>query len=152
MTAALEWESIPAYVIGIARGVGATIGIAATFLFPILQSRLSTIRTGIWSIWFQVYLYSINNGSFCSCGGHFVRRDTDKMTPMGSKQCIFNFVVYLFFYAVDLSISMCSFHLGAKPPYIINYADGWSGRVTPRPVDVRLICHSTNAGKTGEEL
>ncbi|GFY83849.1 iron regulated 1 [Actinidia rufa] len=53
MTAALEWEGIPAYVIGIARGVGAIIGIAATFLFPILQSRLSTLRTGIWSIWFE---------------------------------------------------------------------------------------------------
>ncbi|KAK3032881.1 hypothetical protein RJ639_037058 [Escallonia herrerae] len=36
MTAALEWKGIPAYVIGIARGVSATIGIAATFLYPIL--------------------------------------------------------------------------------------------------------------------
>ncbi|KAK3029512.1 hypothetical protein RJ639_037533, partial [Escallonia herrerae] len=53
MTAALEWKGIPAYVIGIARAVSATIGIAATFLYPILQSRISTIRTGIWSIWSQ---------------------------------------------------------------------------------------------------
>ncbi|THG03083.1 hypothetical protein TEA_026155 [Camellia sinensis var. sinensis] len=53
MTATLEWEGIPAYVIGIARGVSATIGIGATFLYPILQSRISTLRTGIWSIWSQ---------------------------------------------------------------------------------------------------
>ncbi|PON53590.1 Ferroportin [Parasponia andersonii] len=53
MTAALEWEGIPAYVIGIARGVSAVIGIAATIVYPILQSRLSTLRTGLWSIWSQ---------------------------------------------------------------------------------------------------
>ncbi|KAE9447575.1 hypothetical protein C3L33_20534, partial [Rhododendron williamsianum] len=53
MTATLEWEGIPAYVIGIARGVSAAIGIAATYLYPIVQSRISTIRTGIWSIWSQ---------------------------------------------------------------------------------------------------
>ncbi|KAL7194944.1 hypothetical protein ACSBR1_035201 [Camellia fascicularis] len=53
MTATLEWEGIPAYVIGIARGVSATVGIAATFLYPILQSRISTLRTGLWSIWSQ---------------------------------------------------------------------------------------------------
>ncbi|KAM7463911.1 hypothetical protein LguiA_032032 [Lonicera macranthoides] len=53
MTAALQWEGIPAYIIGIARGISATIGIAATFLYPILQSRISTLRTGVWSIWSQ---------------------------------------------------------------------------------------------------
>ncbi|KAL3617433.1 hypothetical protein CASFOL_037754 [Castilleja foliolosa] len=53
MTAALEWEGIPAYVIGIARGINAIVGIAATFLYPILQSRISTLRTGLWSIWSQ---------------------------------------------------------------------------------------------------
>ncbi|KAL7095201.1 hypothetical protein ACP275_10G009200 [Erythranthe tilingii] len=53
MTAALEWQGIPAYVIGIARGISATVGIAATFLYPVLQSRMSTLRTGIWSIWSQ---------------------------------------------------------------------------------------------------
>ncbi|GAB4833251.1 hypothetical protein Ancab_031498 [Ancistrocladus abbreviatus] len=53
MTAALEWEGIPTYVIGIARGVSATIGIAATFTYPILQSHISTLRTGLWSIWSQ---------------------------------------------------------------------------------------------------
>ncbi|KAK6118226.1 hypothetical protein DH2020_048012 [Rehmannia glutinosa] len=42
MTAALEWQGIPAYVIGIARGIGATVGIAATFLYPVLQSRISS--------------------------------------------------------------------------------------------------------------
>lgn len=54
MIATLEWEGIPAYVIGIARGVSATIGIAATFLYPILESHISTLRTGLWSIWSQV--------------------------------------------------------------------------------------------------
>lgn len=58
MTATLEWEGLPAYVIGIARGISATIGIAATFLYPILQSQISTLRTGLWSIWSQV-LHSI---------------------------------------------------------------------------------------------
>lgn len=54
MTATLQWEGIPTYIIGIARGVSATIGITATFLYPILQSRISTLRTGLWSIWSQV--------------------------------------------------------------------------------------------------
>eukprot|EP00258_Populus_trichocarpa_P020300 XP_006388038.2 solute carrier family 40 member 2 [Populus trichocarpa] len=53
MTAALEWEGIPAYVIGIARGISAMIGIAATVVYPILQSRISILRTGLWSIWSQ---------------------------------------------------------------------------------------------------
>ncbi|KAL0310040.1 UNVERIFIED_CONTAM: Solute carrier family 40 member 2 [Sesamum radiatum] len=53
MTAALEWQGIPAYVIGIARGIAATVGIAATFLYPVLQSHISTLRTGLWSIWSQ---------------------------------------------------------------------------------------------------
>lgn len=54
MTAALEWNGIPAYVIGIARGVSAIIGIGATFVYPVMQSRILTLRTGLWSIWFQV--------------------------------------------------------------------------------------------------
>ncbi|KAJ8421721.1 hypothetical protein Cgig2_003529 [Carnegiea gigantea] len=53
MTGALEWEGIPAYIIGIARGISATIGIAATFTYPVLESRISTLRTGLWSIWSQ---------------------------------------------------------------------------------------------------
>ncbi|PIN19711.1 hypothetical protein CDL12_07615 [Handroanthus impetiginosus] len=53
MTAALEWQGIPADIIGIARGISATIGIAATFLYPVLQSHISTLRTGLWSIWSQ---------------------------------------------------------------------------------------------------
>lgn len=59
MTATLEWQGIPAYVIGIARGISATIGIAATFLYPVLESRISSLRTGIWSIWSQVNVSSI---------------------------------------------------------------------------------------------
>lgn len=53
MTAALEWRGIPAYVIGIARGVSAIVGIAATFVYPVIHSRISTLRTGLWSIWTQ---------------------------------------------------------------------------------------------------
>ncbi|KAL2557846.1 Solute carrier family 40 member 2 [Forsythia ovata] len=53
MTATLQWEGIPAYVIGIARGISATVGIASTYLYPILQSQISTLRTGLWSIWSQ---------------------------------------------------------------------------------------------------
>ncbi|TKY63585.1 Solute carrier family 40 member 2 [Spatholobus suberectus] len=53
MTATLEWEGIPAYVIGIARGISAVIGIAATVVYPVLQSHISTIRAGLWSIWSQ---------------------------------------------------------------------------------------------------
>ncbi|XP_041026209.1 solute carrier family 40 member 2-like [Juglans microcarpa x Juglans regia] len=53
MTAALEWEGVPAFVIGIARGISAMIGIGATFVYPVLQSRISTLRTGLWSIWSQ---------------------------------------------------------------------------------------------------
>ncbi|KAL5740283.1 hypothetical protein ACOSQ2_029463 [Xanthoceras sorbifolium] len=53
MTATLEWEGIPAYVIGIARGISASIGIAATLVYPIVQSRILTLRTGLWSIWSQ---------------------------------------------------------------------------------------------------
>lgn len=54
MTATLEWEGTPAFIIGIARGVSATIGIAATLIYPALQSHISTVRTGLWSIWSQV--------------------------------------------------------------------------------------------------
>ncbi|XP_010529923.1 PREDICTED: solute carrier family 40 member 1 [Tarenaya hassleriana] len=53
MTATLQWEGIPAYIIGIGRGVSATVGLAATVVYPIMQSRLSTLRTGLWSIWSQ---------------------------------------------------------------------------------------------------
>ncbi|KAL8120276.1 solute carrier family 40 member 2-like [Apium graveolens] len=53
MTATLQWQGIPTYIIGIARGVSATIGITATFVYPILQSRISTLRAGLWSIWSQ---------------------------------------------------------------------------------------------------
>ncbi|CAI0461051.1 unnamed protein product [Linum tenue] len=53
MTATLEWEGIPAYVIGLGRGVSAIIGISATSVYPIMQSQLSTLRTGLWSVWYQ---------------------------------------------------------------------------------------------------
>ncbi|XP_043815626.1 solute carrier family 40 member 2 isoform X2 [Manihot esculenta] len=53
MTATLEWEGIPALVLGIARGASALIGIGATLVYPILQSHIHTVRTGLWSIWSQ---------------------------------------------------------------------------------------------------
>ncbi|KAK6943413.1 LOW QUALITY PROTEIN: Ferroportin-1 [Dillenia turbinata] len=53
MTAALEWQGLPAYIIGIVRGISALIGVAATFLYPMLQSYIATLRTGLWSIWYQ---------------------------------------------------------------------------------------------------
>ncbi|XP_004302555.1 PREDICTED: solute carrier family 40 member 2 [Fragaria vesca subsp. vesca] len=53
MTATLEWEGIPVYTIGIARGISAAIGITATIVYPILQSHILTLRTGLWSIWSQ---------------------------------------------------------------------------------------------------
>ncbi|CAM8964720.1 unnamed protein product [Rhodiola kirilowii] len=53
MTATLTWEGVPVYIIGLARGVSATIGILATFLYPIIHSHIQTLRTGLWSIWFQ---------------------------------------------------------------------------------------------------
>jgi iron-regulated transporter 1 len=56
MTATLEWKGIPAFVIGIARGISAIIGMAATVLYPILQSHASTLRPGLWAIWSQVIL------------------------------------------------------------------------------------------------
>ncbi|KAH1162862.1 hypothetical protein GYH30_001394 [Glycine max] len=42
------------HVIGIARGISAGIEIAATVVYPVLQSQISTIRTGLWSIWSQL--------------------------------------------------------------------------------------------------
>lgn len=36
MIAALEWKGVPTYVIGIAQGITAMIGIAATFEYPVL--------------------------------------------------------------------------------------------------------------------
>ncbi|KAM0890021.1 hypothetical protein ACQ4PT_027314 [Festuca glaucescens] len=53
MTAALDWKGIPAYVISLARGFSAIVGIAATWLYPIVHSWVSTLRTGLWSIWMQ---------------------------------------------------------------------------------------------------
>lgn len=56
MTATLEWDGIPVYIIGMGRGISAIIGISATFLYPSMETRISTLRTGLWSIWSQVYL------------------------------------------------------------------------------------------------
>uniref|UniRef100_A0A0E0LCN0 Solute carrier family 40 member n=1 Tax=Oryza punctata TaxID=4537 RepID=A0A0E0LCN0_ORYPU len=53
MTATLDWKGIPAYVISLARGVSAVVGIAATWVYPAAHARVSTLRTGLWSIWAQ---------------------------------------------------------------------------------------------------
>ncbi|KAD6120318.1 hypothetical protein E3N88_11589 [Mikania micrantha] len=53
MTAKLEWNKIPAYIIGTGRGMSAIIGISATFLYPFMEVRITTLRTGLWSIWSQ---------------------------------------------------------------------------------------------------
>ncbi|CAN6194831.1 unnamed protein product [Urochloa humidicola] len=53
MTATLDWKGIPAYVISLARGFSAIIGIGATLLYPMVHSWVSTLRTGLWSIWMQ---------------------------------------------------------------------------------------------------
>lgn len=66
MTAVLNWRGVPAYVLGLARGVAAIIGILATVAYPILQPKLQTVRTGLWSINLQVLisfkpLYGLEN-------------------------------------------------------------------------------------------
>lgn len=57
MTATLEWKGVPAYLIAIVRGVSAMVGITATIVYPVLRSYISTLRTGLWSIWAQVFIY-----------------------------------------------------------------------------------------------
>ncbi|CAN7008477.1 unnamed protein product [Brassica oleracea var. botrytis] len=49
MTATLQWEGIPTYIIGIGRGISATVGLLATVVYPLMQSRISTLRNGLWS-------------------------------------------------------------------------------------------------------
>ncbi|KAL0842552.1 hypothetical protein Bca101_015797 [Brassica carinata] len=53
MTATLEWKGIPTYIIGIGRGISAGVGLTATVVYPLLLSRLSPLRTGLWSFWSQ---------------------------------------------------------------------------------------------------
>ncbi|KAL1196613.1 Solute carrier family 40 member 2 [Cardamine amara subsp. amara] len=53
MTATLEWKGVPTYIIGIGRGISAGVGLAATVVYPLMQSRLSPLRTGLWSFWSQ---------------------------------------------------------------------------------------------------
>ncbi|CAL5048258.1 unnamed protein product [Urochloa decumbens] len=53
MTATLDWKGIPAYVISLARGFSAVVGIGATLLYPVVHKWVSTLRTGLWSIWMQ---------------------------------------------------------------------------------------------------
>lgn len=117
MTATLEWEGTPAFIIGIARGVSATIGIAATFVYPKLQSRISTIRVGLWSIWSQVCITII---SYCH---HRIIR-------------LFINHLYVYVYAVELTTTMHCFHLGSQQNHICIHVDGRSGGVSTRVMDV----------------
>jgi iron-regulated transporter 1 len=55
MTAVLNWRGIPPYILGLARGLAAIVGIFATVIYPIIHARIQTVRTGIWSIWIQVW-------------------------------------------------------------------------------------------------
>ncbi|XP_018513731.1 uncharacterized protein LOC103863393 [Brassica rapa] len=48
-----QWEGIPTYIIGIGRGISATVGLAATVVYPLMQSRLSSLRTDFSSLWSQ---------------------------------------------------------------------------------------------------
>ncbi|XP_024529854.1 solute carrier family 40 member 1-like [Selaginella moellendorffii] len=50
MTAALAWKGVPAHIIGVARGLGAFLGVAATYMYPVLQSREGTGKAGLWAI------------------------------------------------------------------------------------------------------
>ncbi|KAJ3676476.1 hypothetical protein LUZ60_003888 [Juncus effusus] len=63
MTATLDWRGVPAYVISIARGISAIVGIGATVMYPFVHSRISTLRTGLWSIWMQWTLLLVCVGS-----------------------------------------------------------------------------------------
>uniref|UniRef100_A0ACD5WYD4 Uncharacterized protein n=1 Tax=Avena sativa TaxID=4498 RepID=A0ACD5WYD4_AVESA len=63
MTATLDWKGIPAYVISLARGFSAIVGIAATLLYPVVHSWVSTLRTGLWSIWMQWFCLLLCVGS-----------------------------------------------------------------------------------------
>lgn len=69
MTATLDWKGIPAYVISLARGFSAIIGIAATLLYPVVHSWVSTLRTGLWSIWMQWCCLLLCVGSIWVAGG-----------------------------------------------------------------------------------
>lgn len=63
MTATLDWKGIPAYVISLARGFSAIVGIGATLLYPVMHSWVSTLRTGLWSIWMQWFCLLVCVGS-----------------------------------------------------------------------------------------
>lgn len=69
MTATLDWKGIPAYVISLARGFSAIVGIAATLLYPVVHSWVSTLRTGLWSIWMQWCCLLVCVGSIWVGGG-----------------------------------------------------------------------------------
>lgn len=54
MTAVLQLKGVPPYVLGLARGVAALVGIAGTVAYPPVHAQLDTVRTGLWAIWIQV--------------------------------------------------------------------------------------------------
>jgi len=54
MTAFLNWKGMSEAELSIYRGLGAVSGVAATFAFPTLQTRVGLDVTGIIGIWFQL--------------------------------------------------------------------------------------------------
>ena len=128
VTATLVWEGIPAYLIGIARGVSATIGIAATFLYPTFQARISTLRMGLVDLVSGINFIQLNMDSFLlSIVAIAVSLDLLLSVILG----------YLCdFKSVDQPLSVCSFNMGAKQPYNSICADGWSRFITAWTMDV----------------
>ena len=56
MTAYAYYRGLTEVLLGGIRGIGACFGVAATFVFPVLVSRLGVVRTGLVSIVTQVRL------------------------------------------------------------------------------------------------
>lgn len=50
---------------------------------------------------------------------------------------------------MDLPLGVYRFNFRQKQSYISIYANGGSSSLTPRAVDVRFICYSTDAGERG---
>lgn len=79
MTASLKWRGVPAYVLGLSRGIAALIGICATLTYPFLHARLRTLKAGLWAVSLQwsflslcvisVWLHSLTASTALLMGG-----------------------------------------------------------------------------------
>jgi hypothetical protein len=63
MTAYLVWRGMTLEAIGIWRGVSSAAGLAGTFVYPFLSSRMSLVDTGMFSIVFQFLCLSLSYSS-----------------------------------------------------------------------------------------